>query len=233
MAAVEKFMNSASWNFSMLCAHVRAIVQWRPHLPENALICGINFSKNLWFSKKFNIVPLVLHSVETLRRRADFKWEKMCASVLRLKGWKPHPFIGNGLGWANFFSKGGSVDQNFHFFTKMAGEFLFINSGSCPSPVLCAHVSRLKRCKPFPYRSIRTDAICRWPKGGRRKKIRIFCHVFKYRPDRVVWLGIELGVAVVCCSSQLSRGWYKLQPPKRIVKQFRYFALCRCLGKCS
>ena len=154
----------------MVCAHVLAIRQWRPDLPENATIFAISISKNLVFRKKFIFYPLVFHSVETLRRRADFKWEQMCASVLRLKRWKPRPFIGNGLRWANFFSMGGSVDQNFHFFTKMAGEFLFMNCGSCLSPVLCAHVSRLKRCKPFPYQSRPTDAMGLWPKGGSAKK---------------------------------------------------------------
>ena len=132
--------------------------------PKNAFQKSCDLEKNSYF------VPLLFHSVETLRRTADFKWEQMCVSVLRLKGWKPHPFGMNRLRWVNFFLKGGSVGQNFNFFTKMAGEFLFMNSESCLSPVLCAHVSRLKGCKPFPYQSRPTDAIALWPKEGSAKK---------------------------------------------------------------
>ena len=81
---------------------------------------------------------------------------RQCTAVKRVKtaSFWDEPFT---LG--EFFFKGGSVGQNFNFFTEMAGEFLFMNSGSCLSPVLCAHVSRLKRCKPFPYQSRPTDAM--------------------------------------------------------------------------
>ena len=60
-----------------------------------------------------------------------------------------------------FFLNGWSVDQNFHFFTKVTTVSSVINCERRLSPRLSGHVPRLKRCKPFPYRSIRTDAMGR------------------------------------------------------------------------
>ena len=219
MAALAILSVSRKIPLYHVCRHVRRLKQWRPFPDPSILRYDINISKNFVFQKKVIILPLVFHSAETLRRRADIKWEQICANVLRLQQWKLHPSIENGLRWANFFSNMGSVDQNNHCFTKIAAIFLFMNSGSCPSSVLCAHVSWWRGCTPFRYGSRLTDAMGLWPKGGSAKKIRIFCLVFKYRPDSVVWLGIELRVAVGSYSWQLSRGWYNLQPPKEIMKE--------------
>ena len=123
MAEVFLFMKSESSHFTPTCGRMSAINQWRRRLKICMVFGDMTISKILVFRKKFIFYPLVFHSVETLRRRAYFKWEQMSASVVRLKRWKPHPSIENGLRWANFFSKGGVSTKIFTFSQKWLGNF--------------------------------------------------------------------------------------------------------------
>jgi hypothetical protein len=62
------------------------------------------------------------------------------------------------------------MDQNFHFFTKVNAVWSIITNERSPSSRLCAHVFRLKRCKPRPYSYKAFHAMGPWTKGGSAKK---------------------------------------------------------------
>ena len=156
---------------------------------------------------------------------------RQCTAVKRVK---TASFYRERFRLGKFFFKGGVGRPKFSLFHKNGWGIFIYQFRKLPFTSLmrpCVSVKTLQTVPLSEYSHRRYGSVTEGGVG--EKKNRIFCHVFKYRPDRVVWLGIELGVAVVSYSSQLSRSRYKLRPSKRVTKQLLYFALCRCLGKCS
>ena len=102
------------------------------------------------------------------------------------------------------------MDQTFPFFTKVNAVWSIITNERSPSSRLCAHVFRLKRCKPRPYSCKVFHAMGPSMKGGSSKKNSNFLSSIQIstRSRSMTWYRTRSGCGVLQLTAEPGLIWF-------------------------